>query len=138
MLWLLIGQVELGMVRQALVLGLRCTSSSMRNKWADLLAKLLRRILMSVHAVLVKQRAALSRKARGKRVEPDAQSEEDMAGELTNVLRTSGRMVKLLHLSVRFSNAYVLCTLLSKQEQEHSMCGSSLTADSISQCMLHS
>lgn len=79
------------MVRQALVLGLRCTSSSMRNKWADLLAKLLRRILMSVHAVLVKQRAAQSRKARGKRVEADAQSEEDMAGELINVLRTSGR-----------------------------------------------
>ena len=110
------------MVKQALVLGLRCTSSSMRNKWADLLAKLLRRIFMSVHAVLVKQRAAHSRKARGKRVEADAQSEEDMTGDLISALNTSGRMVSLLYLIVRFSNVHMLCmlcTLARKQELEH-------------------
>lgn len=64
------------MVRQALVLGLRCTSSSMRNKWAGLLAKLLRRIFMSVHAVLNRQRAARSHSRPA-----DAQFREEMAGE---------------------------------------------------------
>ena len=74
------GTVELGMVRQAVVLGLRCTSSSMRNKWAGLLAKLLRRIFMSVHAALNRQRPQRSRTGRGKDVDAHLHASAEMAG----------------------------------------------------------
>ena len=78
------GKVELGMVKQALVLGLRCTSSSMRNKWAGLLTKLLRRVFMAVHAVLNRQRSA-----RSKHRQADAQTKEELQGELPAALHES-------------------------------------------------
>ena len=72
------GDVELRLVKQALVLGLRCTSSSMRNKWNGLLPKLLRRVLMSVHTCLNRQRAATLKTGRGPHV--DADQHADLAG----------------------------------------------------------
>ncbi len=80
------GDVELGIIQQALVLGMRCTSTSMRNKWTGLLPKLLRRVIMSVHAALNRQRLAVSKTGRGPHV--DAHTQEDLAGMfgLTNSL----------------------------------------------------
>ncbi|DBA69567.1 TPA: hypothetical protein ACH3X2_012764 [Trebouxia sp. C0005] len=72
------GDVELGIIKQALVLGMRCTSTSMRNKWTGLLPKLLRRVLMSVHAALNRQRIAVPKTGRGPHV--DAHAQEDLAG----------------------------------------------------------
>jgi len=74
------GDVELGIIKQALVLGMRCTSTSMRNKWTGLLPKLLRRVLMSVHAALNRQRLAVPKTGRGPHV--DAHAQEDLAGVL--------------------------------------------------------
>lgn len=74
------GDVELGIIKQALVLGMRCTSTSMRNKWTGLLPKLLRRVLMSVHAALNRQRIAVPKTGRGPHV--DAHAQEDLAGVL--------------------------------------------------------
>ncbi len=48
------GALELRLVAKGLVLGMRCTSVSLRNKWTALLGKLLRRISTSVHFVLHK------------------------------------------------------------------------------------
>lgn len=75
------GRTELALLRQAIVLGLRCTSTSMRNKWTGLLPKLLRRILMSVHAALNRHRSAVARNARGRHVEADVQVSEDLQGQ---------------------------------------------------------
>ena len=74
------GDVELGIIKQALVLGMRCTSTSMRNKWTGLLPKLLRRVLMSVHAALNRQRLAAPKTGRGQHL--DAHAQEDLAGVL--------------------------------------------------------
>ena len=68
-------------MRQALVVGLRCTSTSMRNKWTGLLPKLLRRIFMSVHAALNRQRSAVSKTGRGPHVEAGLHASEDLQGE---------------------------------------------------------
>ena len=76
----LVGNTELDLVKQAVVLGLRCTSTSMRNKWTGLLPKLLRRIFMSVHAALNRQRAAVSKTGRGPHVEADLHASEDLQG----------------------------------------------------------
>lgn len=75
------GSTELGIIKQALVLGMRCTSTSMRNKWTGLLPKLLRRVLMSVHAALNRQRSAASKTGRGPHVEADVHAQEDVAGD---------------------------------------------------------
>ena len=48
------GVLELRLVAKGLVLGMRCTSVSLRNKWTALLGKLLRRISTSIHFVLHK------------------------------------------------------------------------------------
>ena len=48
----LTGVLELRLVAKGLVLGMRCTSVSLRNKWTTLLGKLLRRISTSLHFVL--------------------------------------------------------------------------------------
>ncbi|KAL0046958.1 hypothetical protein WJX82_002976, partial [Trebouxia sp. C0006] len=72
------GDVELGIIKQALVLGMRCTSTSMRNKWTGLLTKLLRRVLMSVHAALNRQRLAIPKTGRGPHV--DVHAQKDLAG----------------------------------------------------------
>ncbi len=74
------GDVELGIIKQALVLGMRCTSTSMRNKWTGLLTKLLRRVLMSVHAALNRQRLAIPKTGRGPHV--DVHAQKDLAGVL--------------------------------------------------------
>ena len=74
------GSTELALVRQAIVLGLRCSSSSMRNKWTGLLPKLLRRIFMSVHAALNRQRSAVAKTGRGPHVEADLHTSEDLQG----------------------------------------------------------
>jgi hypothetical protein len=55
------------MVRLALVLGLRCTSSSMRNKWTALVGKLLTRIRLSVHSVLQHRRMRSQDRGYGRR-----------------------------------------------------------------------
>ena len=39
---------------KGLVLGMRCTSVSLRNKWTGLVGKLLRRISSSIHFILHK------------------------------------------------------------------------------------
>ena len=76
------GSTELALVRQAIVLCLRCTSTSMRNKWTGLLPKLLRRIFMSVHAALNRQRSAvLKTVGRGPHVEADLHTSEDLQGQ---------------------------------------------------------
>ncbi|DBB01023.1 TPA: hypothetical protein ACH3X1_000923 [Trebouxia sp. C0004] len=72
------GDVELGIIKQALVLGMRCSSTSMRNKWSGLLPKLLLRVLMSVHAALNRQRLAVPKTGRGPHV--DAHAQDDLAG----------------------------------------------------------
>ena len=74
------GDVELGIIKQALVLGMRCTNTSMRNKWTGLLPKLLRRVLMSVHAALNRQRLAIPKTGRGPHV--DVHAQKDLAGVL--------------------------------------------------------
>jgi hypothetical protein len=81
------GDAEVGIIKQALVLGMRCTSTSMRNKWTGLLPKLLRRVLMSVHAALNRQRLAIPKTGRGPHV--DAHTQEDLAGvpDLINSLQ---------------------------------------------------
>lgn len=77
---LIAGSTELKLVEQAVVVGMRCTSTSMRNKWTGLLPKLLRRIFMSVHAALNRQRAAVSKTGRGPHVEADQHTSEDLQG----------------------------------------------------------
>lgn len=46
------GVLELRLVAKGLVLGMRCTSVSLRNKWTGLVGKLLRRISSSIHFIL--------------------------------------------------------------------------------------
>ena len=48
------GVLELRLVANGLVLGMRCTSVSLRNKWTALVGKLLRRISSSIHFILHK------------------------------------------------------------------------------------
>ena len=48
------GVLELRLVAKGLVLGMRCTSVSLRNKWTGLVGKLLRRISSSIHFILHK------------------------------------------------------------------------------------
>ena len=48
------GVLELRLVARGLVLGMRCTSVSLRNKWTALVGKLLRRISSSIHFILHK------------------------------------------------------------------------------------
>ena len=48
------GVLELRLVAKGLVLGMRCTSVSLRNKWTALVGKLLRRISSSIHFTLHK------------------------------------------------------------------------------------
>ena len=48
------GVLELRLVAKGLVLGTRCTSVSLRNKWTALVGKLLRRISSSIHFILHK------------------------------------------------------------------------------------
>ena len=48
------GVLELRLVAKGLVLGMRCTSVSLRNKWTALVGKLLRRISSSIHFILHK------------------------------------------------------------------------------------
>ena len=63
------------------MVGMRCSSTSMRNKWTGLLPKLLRRIFMSVHAALNRQRSAVAKTGRGPHVEADLHTSEDLQGE---------------------------------------------------------
>lgn len=86
-------------MRQALTLGLRCTSTSMRNKWTGLLPKLLRRIFMAVHAALNRQRLAEARMGRGRHAQADLQISEDLPGQSHSVC-TWSRLVGYRALSL--------------------------------------
>ncbi|BDA45482.1 probable thyroid adenoma-associated protein homolog [Coccomyxa sp. Obi] len=46
------GPLEVRLVARGLLLGMRCVSTSLRNKWTTLVGKLLRRVATSTHSVL--------------------------------------------------------------------------------------
>ncbi|KAK9830510.1 hypothetical protein WJX72_012147 [[Myrmecia] bisecta] len=66
------GALELQLVALGLSLGMRCTSTSLRNKWMSLFGKLLRRIHTAVHAIVHRRHLRqLSMAAAVKRGKPD-------------------------------------------------------------------
>ena len=88
----------------------------MRNKWTGLLPKLLRRVLMSVHAALNRQRLAAPKTGRGPHA--DAHTQGDLAGVFglktlfnSSCSRSSSSNRSIFCLTATDLGMFVLCTL---------------------------
>ena len=51
------GELELTLAARGLSLGMRCSSTNLRNKWTSLISKLLKRVVVSLRAAVVRRKA---------------------------------------------------------------------------------
>lgn len=84
---------------RGLLLGMRCTSTSLRSKWASLVAKLLRRVLAGTYAALHRWHAARESAGKpGAPVPPDpSEKAADLAGAL-QVTLTGLLTLEIMHM----------------------------------------